>query len=74
MDILVATFLAFKVIGNLVKIDYIDDVTGKRGSESFHRGRYSTRDFLSLKNCKGVLEYEWGDDGGRKILRLSLEA
>ena len=28
MDFLAATFLAFKVIGNLVKIDYVDNVTG----------------------------------------------
>jgi hypothetical protein len=74
MEFLAATFLAFTVIGNLVKIAYIDNA-GDRKTELFHRGRYSGRDFRSYGKRKGVLEYEWGDDDGRrKILRLSLEA
>lgn len=73
MEFLTATFLAFTVIGNLVKIAYVDDSTGHSNIELFHRGRYSRRDFQPYRKHKGVLEYEWGDDGKRKILRLSLE-
>ncbi len=73
MEFLTATFLAFTVIGNLVNIDYIDETTGDRKSESFHRGRFSRRDFQSYSRRKGTLEYEWGDDNRRKIIRLSLE-
>jgi len=74
MEFLTATFLAFTVIGNLVKVAYVDDDSGHSKTELFHRGRYSGRDFQPYKKRKGVLEYEWGDDGNRKILRLSLEA
>lgn len=73
MEFLTATFLAFTIIGNLVKVDYIDDETGHRKTESFHRGRYSSRDFQLYAKRKGMLEYEWGDDNKRKIIRLSLE-
>jgi len=73
MEFLTATFVAFTVIGNLVKVAYIDDVTGHRKTELFHRGRYSSQDFQPYRKHKVVLEYEWGDDGRRKILHLSLE-
>ena len=74
MEFFTATFLAFTVIGNLVKVAYVDDDTGHSKTELFHRGRHSDRDFQPYRKRKGMLEYEWGDDGRRKILRLSLEA
>jgi|GEM_PF-4416679 len=74
MELFAATFLVFKVIGNLVRVDYVDDATGQRKTEAFYRGRYSRRDLQPYIQKRGILEYEWGDDGRRKILRLGLEA
>jgi hypothetical protein len=73
MEFFTATFLAFTIIGSLVKVVYVDDATGRKMTELFHRSRYSRRDFQTYARRKATLEYEWGDDNRRKIIRLSLE-
>ena len=70
MDFITGTIVAFSIINNLVKLTFVDDTTQQRVTETFKRGKYSRGDFQ--KNSKFNLEYEWGDDGARKILSFRL--
>ena len=49
----------------------IVDESGKKQSLEF-RGKYNRRELNSYRNQKVDLEFEWGNEGERKNLRISL--
>jgi hypothetical protein len=47
------------------------DEDGRKHSLEF-RGRYNRRELMAYRNQKVDIEFEWGNEGGRKSLKLSL--
>lgn len=71
MEILTVLLMGYTIGRNLVTLEVINE-NRKRQHLKFSTGKYSSRDLNAYKNKNIEIGFEWGNEGQRKLISVSL--